>query len=147
MSTRAFILEIIARHGDAAKNLCNKDPFTQINGVYLKRIFPFAKFLFMVRDGRATVHSLISRNVTLAGFDLKNYQQSFWMWNQVMKKLHWECLRVGSESCMLVYYEQLVLQPAKWMRKVVDFLGIPWNESMLHHEQYIGKAGGVSITK
>lgn len=60
----AFILEIIAKHGSPAGRLCNKDPFTLRSAVYLKQLFPSAKFIFMVRDGRAVVHSIISRKVS-----------------------------------------------------------------------------------
>ena len=63
----AFILEVVARHGEASPRLCNKDPFTLKSGTYLKKLFPKSKFLFMVRDGRATVHSIITRKVTITG--------------------------------------------------------------------------------
>ena len=59
----AFCLEVIARHGDPAPRLCNKDPLTLKSATYLAEIFPNSKFIFMVRDGRATVHSIISRKV------------------------------------------------------------------------------------
>ncbi|CAG2063964.1 unnamed protein product, partial [Timema podura] len=59
----AFCLEVIARHGDPAPRLCNKDPLTLKSAVYLSELFPQGKFIFMVRDGRATVHSIISRKV------------------------------------------------------------------------------------
>ena len=81
----SFILEVVARHGEPAPRLCNKvrikhvdtdimsiimiiqDPFTLKSGKYLRELFPNSKFLFMVRDGRATVHSIISRKVTITG--------------------------------------------------------------------------------
>ena len=44
-----------------------QDPFTLKSGKYLRELFPNSKFLFMVRDGRATVHSIISRKVTITG--------------------------------------------------------------------------------
>lgn len=59
----SFCLEIIAKHGDPAPRLCNKDPLTLKMGSYVLELFPNAKFIFMVRDGRATVHSIISRQV------------------------------------------------------------------------------------
>lgn len=46
-----------------------------------------------------------------------------------------------------VYYEQLVLHPEEWMRKILKFLNVPWNESVLHHEQFINKPNGVSLSK
>ncbi|XP_052799925.1 protein-tyrosine sulfotransferase 2-like isoform X2 [Mya arenaria] len=143
----AFILEIIALHGEAAPHLCNKDPFTLKSSVYLKRIFPNAKFIFMIRDGRGTVHSIISRKVTITGFNLNDYKQCLSKWSTAMEVMYSQCLQVGASSCMPVYYEQLVLQPELWMRRIVKFLDVPWNESVLHHEDFIDKPGGVSVSK
>ena len=61
----SFMLEVIVGHGEPAQRLCNKDPFTIKSATYLHQLFPKAKFIFMVRDGRATVHSIISRQVSL----------------------------------------------------------------------------------
>jgi protein-tyrosine sulfotransferase len=47
----------------------------------------------------------------------------------------------------MVYYEQLVLHPGEWMRRILEFLDIPWNESVLHHDELINKPGGVSLSK
>merc|ERR1712010_226976 len=61
----SFILEVVARHAEPAPRLCNKDPFTLKSGTYLRQLFPNGKFLFMARDGRDTVHSIITRKVTI----------------------------------------------------------------------------------
>ena len=143
----AFMLEIIAHHGEAAPFLCNKDPFTLKSSVYLSKLFPNSKFLLMIRDGRATVHSIISRKVTITGFDLKDFKGCLMKWNTAMEVMYSQCLRVGADKCMPVYYEQLVLQPELWMKRISKFLKIPWNESVLHHEDYIGKPGGISVSK
>lgn len=39
-ATAAFLLQIIARHGEPAPLLCNKDPFTLKSSLYLSKIFP-----------------------------------------------------------------------------------------------------------
>ena len=44
-----------------------------------------------------------------------------------------------------VYYEQLVLHPEPQMRRILDFLELPWNNSVLHHEELIGK--DISLSK
>lgn len=106
-----------------------------------------AKFLFMVRDGRATVHSIISRKVTITGFDLSNYRQCMQKWNQAITTMHDQCTEIGKERCMMVHYEQLVLQPKKSMEKILEFLEIPWNDSVLHHEDFINKENGVALSK
>lgn len=55
--------QVIAGHGAPAPRLCNKDPFTMKSASFLSEMFPNARFIFMIRDGRATVHSIISRKV------------------------------------------------------------------------------------
>lgn len=143
----AFCLEVIARHGEPAARLCNKDPLTLKSADYLSQLFPQAKFIFMVRDGRATVHSIISRKVTITGFDLSNYRQCMGKWNDAISVMYERCGAVGPSRCMLVYYEQLVLHPEHWMRRILNFLDVPWNESVLHHEEHINKPGGVLLSK
>ncbi|XP_039293013.1 protein-tyrosine sulfotransferase 1 [Nilaparvata lugens] len=143
----AFCLEVIARHGEPAARLCNKDPLTLKSADYLSQLFPQAKFIFMVRDGRATVHSIISRKVTITGFDLTNYRQCLGKWNEAISVMYERCGQVGPSRCMLVYYEQLVLHPEHWMRRILNFLDVPWNESVLHHEDLINKPGGVLLSK
>lgn len=33
------------------------------------------------------------------------------------------------------------------MRKILKFLDVPWNDSVLHHEEFINKPNGVSLSK
>lgn len=143
----SFILEVVARHGEPAPRLCNKDPFTLKSGNYLKELFPNSKFLFMVRDGRATVHSIISRKVTITGFDLKSYRQCLQKWNAAISAMNEECKSLGPKHCLPVIYEQLVLHPEQWMRKILNFLEVPWNDRVLHHEEEINKKNGISLSK
>ncbi|XP_043068811.1 protein-tyrosine sulfotransferase isoform X1 [Drosophila bipectinata] len=142
-----FCLEIIAKHGEPAPRLCNKDPLTLKMGSYVIELFPNAKFLFMVRDGRATVHSIISRKVTITGFDLSSYRQCMKKWNHAIEVMHEQCRDIGKDRCMMVYYEQLVLHPEEWMRKILKFLDVPWNDAVLHHEEFINKPNGVPLSK
>ncbi|XP_026461517.1 protein-tyrosine sulfotransferase-like [Ctenocephalides felis] len=143
----AFCLEVIVKHGEPAKRLCNKDPLTLKMGTYVLDLFPNAKFLFMVRDGRATVHSIISRKVTITGFDLSSYRQCLQKWNKAIETMHGQCREAGKDRCMMVPYEQLVLHPKLWMEKILQFLDVPWSDSVLHHEEFINKPNGVSLSK
>ncbi|XP_057372672.1 protein-tyrosine sulfotransferase 2-like isoform X1 [Daphnia carinata] len=143
----AFIVEIVAKHGEPAKRLCNKDPFTMKSAVYLSELFPRAKFVLMVRDGRATVHSIITRKVTITGFDLTSYRDCLTKWNKAVTIMHNECQSVGPSRCLMVHYEQLVLHPQVWMEKILQFLDVPWDDVVLHHEQLINRPGGISLSK
>ncbi|MCI4388147.1 hypothetical protein PGIGA_G00082240 [Pangasianodon gigas] len=146
-ATAAFLLEVIARHGEPAPLLCNKDPFTLKSSIYLSKLFPNSKFLLMVRDGRASVHSMISRQVTIAGFDLSSYRDCLSKWSQAIEVMLFQCTLVGSTRCLTIRYENLVLQPRTTMVKVLEFLNVPWHEGVLHHEEAIGQPGGVSLSR
>ncbi|KAL1490256.1 hypothetical protein ABEB36_012982 [Hypothenemus hampei] len=141
----AFTMEIIAKHGEPAPRLCNKDPLLIKMGSYVIDLFPNAKFIFMVRDGRATAHSIITRKVTITGFDLSSYRQCLKKWNSAVEAMNNQCREMGKTKCLRVPYEQLVLHPKEWMEKVLKFLDIPWNDSVLHHEDFINN--GISLSK
>lgn len=101
----------------------------------------------MVRDGRATVHSIISRQVTVSGFDLDDYRASMRKWNKMIKSMFVQCELLGKEMCMPVYYEKLVLQPKETMEEILAFLNLRWSENVLHHEDFINKTHGIALSK
>lgn len=89
LSGNKFVnFQVIAGHGQPAERLCNKDPFTMKSAEYLAHLFPNSKFLMMIRDGRATVHSIISRQVTITGFDLNDPRQCLGKWNHAIKTMY-----------------------------------------------------------
>ena len=143
----SYMLSIIVDHGEAAPRLCNKDPFALRSMVRLVRIFPESKFILMLRDGRATVYSIMSRGVTIKGFDTKSWLGALKDWNRAIQHMYHQCILVGTSYCIPVHYERLVLQPELELRRILHFLDIPWNSTVLHHEKSVGKNGGVSLSK
>ncbi len=142
----AFILEIIRQHGKPAEHLCNKDPLVLRHSIYVKeKLFPNSKFILMIRDGRASVHSMITRQVTIKGFDLTNWADCLTKWNRMIEAMYDQCTELGSEICLPVYYEQLVLHPEKMMKEILEFLDIPWNDAVINHEKFIGDE--ISLSK
>ena len=55
-----------------------------------------------------------------------------------MKEFTENCASVGQESCMVIYYEHLVMNRSLTLKKISKFLDIQWNEAMLSHEKFIG---------
>ncbi|EPY81336.1 tyrosylprotein sulfotransferase 2-like protein [Camelus ferus] len=141
---QAFILGVIAKHGEPASVLCNNDPFTLKSSVYLSRLFPNSKFLLMVRDGWASMPSMITRKTTIAGFELSSYRYCLTKWNKAIEVMYAQCMEVGKDKCLPVYYEQLVLHLRRSLKLI---LSIAWSDAVLHHEDLIGKPGGVSLSK
>ena len=82
-----------------------------------------------------------------AGFDLDNFEASLQKWNSIISSMYTQCQKVGPTKCMMVFYEQLVLHPAQVMTDVLKFLEIPWDERVMHHQDYINKPGGISLSK
>jgi len=142
-----FILEIIVRHGKPAPFLCNKDPFTIKSTEYLYKMFPNSKYIFMIRDGRATTHSIISRHVTISGFNLNSYRDVITKWNKAMDAMYQQCTHVGPDICLMVKYEALVLHPVAETKRIMKFLNIPWSDTMLNHEQHIANISLSSVEK
>ena len=100
----------------------------------------------MMRDGRAAVHSVITRKVTISGYELDKPRQCLGKWNKIVENMNTQCNEIGSTRCMIVYYEQLVLHPRKWVSLILDFLDLPWDEDTVHHEKNINKKGGVRVS-
>ena len=46
-----------------------------------------------------------------------------------------------------VRYEHLVLHPEKLLREILQFLDLPWNERVLHHETAVNQENGISLSK
>lgn len=144
VATRAFVSQIILNHGQPAKYLCNKDPLVLNYMSDVLRLYPKAKFVLMVRDGRAVAYSIVSRNVTISGVDTRNIVSTALFWNKIVNKMLSECRMVGSKQCMPVFYEKLVASPQEWMTKVLNFLDIPWHDNVLHHHELINKEFSLS---
>ena len=101
----------------------------------------------MIRDGRASIHSMISRKVTVSNFDLSDFKQCMTKWNQMIATMFGQCQQLGSEKCMMVHYEKLVLFPEEMTRKILEFLDIPWSDNVLHHEDFVNKTDGIKLSK
>ena len=75
---------------------------------------------------------------------MDSYSDVLAKWSQTVKKFLDECNRQPPGTCLKVFYEQLVLQPNHTIRSIASFLQVPWSDSMLHHQDSVGKAISVS---
>uniref|UniRef100_A0A0K0FXG3 Protein-tyrosine sulfotransferase n=1 Tax=Strongyloides venezuelensis TaxID=75913 RepID=A0A0K0FXG3_STRVS len=134
----SFISEVMIKHGDKANIYCNKDPLNMSYGGRLKEMFPNGKFILLIRDGRASVHSIMSRKVPVVGFSWYNQTKSLKAWNDMIDKMVLQCTYIGKDSCLMVHYERLVLFPKEELIRITKFLNIKWEDNLLHHEEFIG---------
>ncbi len=144
-AVRSFIYQIMIRHSKNADVLCSKDPFVLNHATYIASLFPASKFLLIVRDARAVIHSVMIRKVSIVDFNLTDHRHNFKLWNKGIQIMSDQCTKVGKEKCFMVRYEQLVLQPKKTIETILKFLSLPWIDAVLHHEKLIGNR--ISLSK
>ena len=141
----SFIYQILLRHGENIDVFCDKDPFVLKYAAYVSSIFPNSKFLLMIRDGRAVIHSVMTRKVTITGFSMTDHRQNLKLWNKGIETMVNQCNELGKNLCFMVFYEKLVLQPKSVIEEILKFLNLPWVDAVLHHEELIGKR--ISLSK
>jgi protein-tyrosine sulfotransferase len=144
-AVRSFIYQILVRHSRNADVLCSKDPFVLNYAKYIASIFPASKFLLIIRDARAVIHSVMTRKVDIIDFNLTDHRQNFKSWNKGIEIMVDQCTQVGKDKCLIVRYEELVLQPKKTIKTILKFLGLSWVDAVLHHEKFISKR--ISLSK
>ena len=57
----------------------------------LGEMFPNAKFILMIRDGRAVAHSIIERKIKITGFNCTDYKDTLKAWSRTMEKMYSLC--------------------------------------------------------
>ncbi|KAA3679126.1 protein-tyrosine sulfotransferase [Paragonimus westermani] len=129
----SFILKVVERMGSPAPYLCHKQPLTFNYLGYLGYLFPKAKFIHMIRDGRAVVASSISRGLG-PKFGRDQQHEALKRWERIVIPILRDCQDIGKARCITIRYEKLVLQTEDETRKLFAFLGIPWDPVVLQHE-------------
>uniref|UniRef100_A0A914EPX1 Protein-tyrosine sulfotransferase n=1 Tax=Acrobeloides nanus TaxID=290746 RepID=A0A914EPX1_9BILA len=138
--------ELIRKHSPEETVLCNKDPMSLVHISVLHEMFPKAKFIVMVRDGRGTLHSLITkyheyrwnfildntRNLTMS-----ELEHNFKVWNYLIGIMIKQCVNIGPELCMIVHYERLVQSTAEELERIMNFIGVSLAENQLEHEKHL----------
>lgn len=93
----------------------------------LLAVFPDAKFINLIRDGRDVVSSYVKMHGdSILGESIYRWRESILRVKKVQK-------RIAGENFLDLKYEDLVLEPESALRKVSGFLGIEYSESMLDY--------------
>jgi len=91
-------------------------------------IYPGARFIHLIRDGRDVAISFID-----AGFEGRVYDGKRFEWiNAVHKGLEYRQASVA-EAILEVRYEDLVASPEQTLRKICHFIGEAFEEKMLSY--------------
>jgi len=122
----------------------DKTPLYMQHLPLLERIFPDARFVQLVRDGRDAAVSFLSvpRGIMTEGWGHPTDAPGFArLWRTEVSAARALGRRVGAERYLEVRYEDLVREPAFALRRVCAFAGLEYQEDML---EYVGRSESAS---
>jgi protein-tyrosine sulfotransferase len=118
-------------------HMCSKDPVDAKYIKYLQKFFPNMKFILMVRDIRAVMHSFLWRIKSKQSLSI-HPDSLIQNWNTNVDQYVRDCKSLGPSGCLIVVYEQLVEHKERTLKKIVEFLNVEWADSMMNHEKFVG---------
>jgi hypothetical protein len=104
---------------------------------YLAEMFPEARFIHLIRDGR---------NVTLSNLELDWGPESVWegavYWKRFVNEGRRAGAKIGSERYLELRYEDLLEDPERHVRAMCDFVDLAFDPVMLRYFERTEKISG-----
>jgi len=98
---------------------------------FIDQLFPRCQVVHVVRDGRDVVASHRHR------FGYVAAARAAEKWPRYIRAARRAGTRLGPERYLEVRYEALVADPKGTMQELLEFLGEPWDDAVLHHDDYL----------
>jgi len=112
---------------------CEKTPQHAQHILSLAAVFPQAKFIHMIRDGRDSAASFKRRWHRTPALTI-------YRWKKIVEEGRRQGMSLGPDRYLEVRYEDLTANPQQWLRRVSDFLGVPFEAAILESsEPYLKK--------
>lgn len=105
----------------------DQSPIHTFHLPYIHKIFPNAKFMHLLRDGRDVISSMVKRHGD--GY----LSEAIYRWKTSIKRTNTFKKRLDSSQYLEVRYEDLVQFPEKSLAVVSEFLGIDYKSEMLDY--------------
>jgi Flp pilus assembly protein TadD len=128
----AAYLRVLPEHCGDALRIVDKAPVNSDHLGPIHSVFPHARIIYMQRDPIDSCLSCyfqqfsIVHNFTMDLNDLAHYYREH---QRLMA--HWRAV-LPPGSILEVPYAELVADPATWTRKILDFLGLEWDDRCLN---------------
>lgn len=126
---------------DNKPRIAEKTPHNVTEFATLHSWFPRAKFVHVVRDGRAVMASLLKQNWTdmtdptgAKVWYCRDATGAARYWRHILETAAAEQARIAPSQYHTVKYEDLVAQPETTMRGLFHFLGEPWEPAVLQQQ-------------
>jgi hypothetical protein len=111
----------------------DKTPMHVLHLPRLARLFPEARFVHIIRDGRdvALSYQSVTWGPTTA-------EEAAIRWRGSVRRGRRNGRRLGPGRYREVRYEELVAEPERALRSLCEFLDLEWDDAMLHHHVAAG---------
>jgi len=120
----------------------NKSPVHALAMPELASLFPEARFIHIIRDGRDVALSYVDAPVgpqTLEGAALK--------WRRFVRRAREGGQHAGPGRYLEVRYEALTQQPEDVLRRVCKFIGLEFDDRMLRYHERVEEAFGGPVPR
>jgi Flp pilus assembly protein TadD len=124
-------LRLIERRCPNVLRIVDKTPANSELVGFIHTVFPNARIIRMRRDAIDTCLSCYFQNFSTGltfTMDLADLADYYRVHQRLMN--HW-CSRLPSGTILEVPYEELVSDQEAWTRKILDFIGLEWDERCL----------------
>jgi hypothetical protein len=98
----------------------------------LTRLFPEARFVHIVRDVRSVALSLIEMPQE---WGTRTVPEGAARWRHRVSRGHAEGTALGPDRYLEVRYEDLVADSERELRRLVEFLLLPWDDAVLRYAE------------
>jgi len=122
------------KHNIKGKQWGDKTPYNTFYLFEIKKIFPNAKCIHIIRNGLDVVYSYVNAGL------YKNYDKATIRWIDSIK-LAKKFGKKYPESYLEIYYEELVKSPEKVIKEVCNFLNLTFDKKMIYENKVAKNLG------
>ena len=138
-SVRSFLETLLRGLAPEGVRVAEKTPHNLLYTAFLGQIFPKARFIHVIRDGRSVASSLVRQAWIdpATGKPLAYCQDipnAATYWREIVSSVRQQAPAVPGRY-LEVRYERLVTEPEAVMREVLAFLGEAWAPAVLEHQR------------
>ena len=119
----------IEENNPSAKIWGDKTPYNTLYINWIYRLYPTAKYVHMLRDGRDAINSLLK-----LGWYTR-IDDACWRWETSVRMAQKLGQKLEDGSFLEIKYENLTLEPENEVKRLCSFLKIQYNPEMLNPQQ------------
>ena len=132
--------EYLKKHKADAKRWGDKTPFNTLRLKWILKLYPDAKFIYVLRDPRAVASSFRKSGINTS------LVESSLRWKASIEAFE-NIEKLSKTNLLLLKYEDLVKDPENTIRKTCSFLSVDFQENMLTEREAFSGDGAVEHHK